>query len=251
MVSSGSLFQAWDEPVKVLGVLRRRSINNNGKKTRHKYKKETWKAGRKPAGGLHIWRAWRKKTKHDGKKERNCKLDQIRVLSSIINICQNLDSFNLMVWISNMTQQLPNMDGSWLTHSVYTPKTWSWDWLLRRSSPAAGTLKPSNIFLILAASLGAEASWKKVNCWGPRGPKRSEGIWRHLKGSGDPGEVPHYGCWMTGLETWFMTFCFCSHDNKVRGIPLTEQPWLMSESNQIQWKTVCEHVKRLLYNNHQ
>ena len=148
-----------------------------------------------------------KKTKHDGTKgERNCKLDQIRVLSSIINICQNLDSFNLMVWISNMTQQLPNMDGSWLTHSVYTPKTWSWDWLLRRSSPAAGTLKPSNIFLILAASLGAEASWKKVNCWGPRGPKRSEGIWRHLKGSGDPGEVPHYGCWMTGLETWFMTF---------------------------------------------
>lgn len=29
------------------------------KKTRHKYKKETWKAGRKPAGGLHIWRAWK------------------------------------------------------------------------------------------------------------------------------------------------------------------------------------------------
>ena len=99
--------------------------------------------------------------------------------------------FESQTWPNSL---LPNMDGSWLTHSVYTPKTWSWDWLLRRSSPAAGTLKPSNIFLILAASLGAEASWKKVNCWGPRGPKRSEGIWRHLKGSGDPGEVSHYGC---------------------------------------------------------
>ena len=33
------------------------------------------------------------------------------------------------------------------------------------SSPAAGILKPSNIFLILAASAGAEASWQRLAAW--------------------------------------------------------------------------------------
>ena len=149
--------------MKVWGVLGRMSRNNNGNKTCHKQNKETWKTESKQQqeGCLITWRAWTTNKTWWNKTIQKGETfgEKPQISANCINSVSLHESTSAWM-LSTRPRHGRFMAYTQCLHGLHPPKKWPSDWFLRRSSPAAGILKPSNIFLILAASAGAEASWQ-------------------------------------------------------------------------------------------